>query len=96
LQLQVLDDHARIVQDIALFGPTHRLDLLDQVLEIKGLEPPLAQQLGLSLGPDVEVLVVQSPGFGSDLGRHSDSPRDAEFTTCKISWRLSGCRTLKP
>jgi hypothetical protein len=75
LQLQqMLEDYARGVQNAGLLGSPQRLDLLDQVVEIQRLELPLAQQRGLRLGPDVEVLVVQVLGFGPDPRCHRNFP----------------------
>jgi hypothetical protein len=70
----VLDDDAGGVQDLALLGPTQRLDLLDYVGEIQRLEPPLAQQRRLLFGPDVEILVVEVFGLRANSRGHAGSP----------------------
>jgi hypothetical protein len=48
--------------------------LLDQICEIQGCELPLAQQLGLDIGPDLQVLLVQVLGLGLDPRGHRGLP----------------------
>jgi hypothetical protein len=42
-----------------LFRPTQRLHLLDEIGQVQRLEALRPQQVGLDLGPDVEVLVIE-------------------------------------
>jgi hypothetical protein len=75
LKLQeVIDDHAGVVEGLAALGPPQCLDLLDQVGEIQRLEPPLAQQRRLRLGPDVKILLVEVFGLRTSLRGHAGSP----------------------
>ena len=69
---QVLDDHGGVAQHCAFLGITQALDLLDEVVQIECLEAPRAQEIGLNLGPDVEVLLVEI-GRRARVRRHSGS-----------------------
>ena len=78
----------------ALFlASTQALDLLDQVAEIQRLELPLAQQLGLGLGPDVEVLVVELLRPSAGPAWPSRSSGECRLRDGTISWSLRVCRT---
>jgi hypothetical protein len=60
-----------------LFRAPQCVELLDQAVEIQRVESPLAQQLSLNLGPDVEILLIQVFQVGLTRVAMEPLPADA-------------------